>query len=55
VREVALGGLHQVRDQVVTALQLDVDLREGVLEALAQLHQPVVDRDAPEDDRDDEG
>jgi hypothetical protein len=30
VLEVPLGGLDEVRDQIVAALQLDVDLSKGV-------------------------
>jgi iron complex outermembrane recepter protein len=41
----ALGRLHEVRDQVVAPLELHVDLRERVLEAVPQRHQPVVDTD----------
>jgi len=39
VFEVALGRLDEIGDQVVTALELHVDLREGVLEPVAQPHQ----------------
>jgi hypothetical protein len=54
VLDVALGGLDQVGNQVVAALQLHVDLREGVLEAIAHRHQAVVDRDRPEHDHNDD-
>ena len=54
MRHVGLGGFDQVGDQIVAALELDVDLREGVLEAIAQVHQVVVERDQPENDRDDD-
>src|SRR2546425_6815420 len=54
VLDVALRRFHEIRDQVVAALQLDVDLRKGVLEAVALRNQPVVDRDQPHDGRDDD-
>jgi hypothetical protein len=50
VLEIALGGLHQIGDQVVTPFELDFDLGKGVLEPVAQLDQPVVDTDRPDDD-----
>src|SRR5262249_53196519 len=46
--------LDQVRNQVVAALELHVDLREGVLEAVAQRHQAVVDGDRPDREGDDD-
>src|SRR4029077_9752335 len=54
VLQVALDRLDQVRDQVVAAPELDVDLRERVLEAVAQHDQAIVDRDRPDDDHDDD-
>src|SRR5690554_4395280 len=45
VAHVGPGGLHQVGNQVVAALELYLDLGEGVLEAVLQRHQAVVDRD----------
>src|SRR5690606_38176053 len=54
VLEVRLGRLDQVGDEVVPALELDVDLRERVLEAVPQADQPVVDADHPEDEHDDD-
>ena len=50
VLDVALGGLDQVGDQVVAPLELDIDLREGVLEPVAQRNQPVVRADRPQQD-----
>jgi hypothetical protein len=47
---IASGDLDQVGNQVVAALQLHVDLREGVLERVARGHQAVVDAHAPECD-----
>jgi len=49
--QVALGRFHQVGDQVVAALELHVDLGEGVLEPVAQGHQTVVDGDRGTDDQ----
>src|SRR5665811_2149288 len=51
LRHIRLGGLHQVGDQVVAALQLHVDLRKCVLEAVSERNQAVVDRDRPEEGR----
>ena len=45
VLHVGLGRFDQVRDQVVAPLQLHVDLRERVLEAVPQADQLVVDTD----------
>ena len=45
VLHVALGGLHQVGDEVVAARELHVDLRERVLVAVARADQAVVQRD----------
>src|SRR5712664_2624688 len=42
VLQIALRGLDQVRDQVVPALELHVDLRERVLVPVAQVDQTVV-------------
>src|SRR5690606_29594615 len=52
VAEVALGGLHQVRYQVETPLQLDVDLGEGILVSIACHHEAVVDPDREKCDSD---
>jgi hypothetical protein len=53
VRHVALGHFDQVRDLVVPARELHVDLRDGVLERIAGGDEPVVDADRPQgrDDR----
>jgi hypothetical protein len=48
VLHVALGGLNEIRDEVVAALELDVDLGEGVFEAVAKGDQAVVDAGDPE-------
>ena len=47
---VTLGGFDEVRDQVVTALQLHVHLGERVLEAVPQPDEGVVDADQEEAD-----
>jgi hypothetical protein len=39
---VGFGGLDEVRDEVVAAFQLNIDLREGIFEAVAQRHELVV-------------
>ena len=55
---VALDGVHEVRDQVVAALQLDFDLGERLVDAQSLLDQAVVDpdhdHDQDDDDRDDD-
>ena len=48
VLHVALGGLNEIRDEVVAALELDVDLGEGVFEAVAKGDKAVVDAGDPE-------
>src|SRR3972149_6205483 len=45
---VAADGLHQVRDQVVAAAELDVDLRPAVVDPVAERDEPVEDQDADE-------
>ena len=50
VLDVALGGLDQVRNQVVAALELHVNLRVGVLEAVAQRDEFVVAADDKADE-----
>src|SRR5262245_45310100 len=47
VAHVALDGFDQVRNQLVAAFELHVDLGEGVLEAVPGDHQPVVDVHEP--------
>ncbi|MNV58615.1 hypothetical protein D3C71_1510010 [compost metagenome] len=47
VLQIAARHLHQIGNQIVSALELHVDLAKGVGDAVAQLHQPVVDRDGP--------
>jgi len=51
---VALDRLHQVRDQVVAPLELDVDLRPGVVDPVPQPDQAVVAEDEDEDEEDDD-
>ena len=48
VLHVALGGLDEVGDEIVAALELDVDLGEGVFEAIAEGDEGVVDAGDPE-------
>src|SRR5215210_118925 len=45
VRRVALHGLDEVRDQVVAAPELYVDLRPRVAHAVPEPHESVVERD----------
>jgi hypothetical protein len=53
VRGVALDGLDQVRDQVVALLELNIDVGEGLVRALAQRNKAVVDRNDPDHEQDD--
>ena len=48
---VPLDGLHKVWDEVVPALELDVDVGPTLADVLTQAHEPVVYGDEP-DDRD---
>jgi hypothetical protein len=52
----ALGRFHQVRDQIVAAFELDINLGERVFEPVAQADQPVVNTDniQKHDDGDDQ-
>ena len=53
---VLLGRLDQVEDEVESAAQLNVDLGEGILVAVASPDQTVVDDDRRDDQqRDDDG
>ena len=52
VREIAARHLHQIGNQVIPALELHIDLAKRVGNAVAQLHQPVVDRHSPQPHRD---
>ena len=51
---VALDGVHEVRDQVVPALELDLDLGESLIDAESLLDQAVVDPDREDDQQDDD-
>src|SRR6185437_15173831 len=51
---VSLRGLHQVRNQVVAACELHVDLSEGVLEGVACRDQAVVGGNEDNHGRDDD-
>jgi hypothetical protein len=51
VLKVAFGRLHEVWDEVVAALELDINLGEGVFEAVPQSHKLVV---LPGDEKQDE-
>src|SRR5688572_3990040 len=49
VAHVPFDGLDEVRNQVVAARQLDIDLRESVTHAVARVDEVVVNRDRVED------
>ena len=51
VRRIALDGLDQVRDQVVPALELDVDPAPGLVDAVAPPDHAVVDPDQEQDEK----
>ena len=48
VLQVALGDLDQIRDEVVAALQLHIDLGEGILEAITEGDEAVVETGDPD-------
>jgi len=49
VRRIALHGLHQIGDEIVPLLELDVDVGERLVDALPHGNEAVVDRDRPQD------
>ena len=51
---VALDRVDEVRDEIVPALQLDLDLGEGLIDPEPLLDQPVVEGDQEQDDRHDD-
>jgi hypothetical protein len=55
VFHIALGDFDEIRDQVIAAFQLNVDLGEGIFEAVAEFDELVIDTSDPEAEDDDEG
>ena len=51
---VTLGALDQVRDEVVAALELHVDLGKGVLVLVPADDEAIVDCNQPEDEQHDD-
>ena len=52
---ISLYRVHEVRDEVVAALELHVDVRPGLLGAVDERHEVIIDKDEDdEDDRDDD-
>ena len=51
---VPLDGIHQVRDEVGALLELHVDLRPAVFDAVAQCDQTVVGGHSPQHYQDDD-
>ena len=45
---ITLDGLDEIADQVMTALEFDIDLAPGLLDQIALLDQAVVDAHGPE-------
>ena len=54
VLHVALDRFNQVGNQVVSSLQLDLDLREGVLKTVLQSDERVVNADQGHDQEQEE-
>ena len=54
MRHVAFDGFDQIGNQVVSASQLHVDLRECVTDSVAQVDEIVVDGNRPKDDQRDD-
>ena len=50
MRRVALHRVHEVGDEVVAALEHGFHLGPGTVDALVQADDPVVDRDAPQEE-----
>ena len=57
MREIGLGGFHQVRDQVMAALELHIDLGESISIEVTRTDEAVVlrhdEQPQQQDDRDD--
>jgi hypothetical protein len=54
---VPFGDFHQIGNEIVAALELDVDLSEGIFESIAQRDEGVVDardRQAENNDNDEQ-
>ena len=54
VRRVALDRLDEVRDEIPPALELDLDLRPRVVDAVPVADEPVVERDREDDQEQDD-
>ena len=50
IGHVSADRLQEIGDEVVTAVEFDVDLAPGLLDEVAQTHEAVVGDDHPEDD-----
>ncbi len=55
VAHVAFDGFDEVGDEVVAALELDINLRPGVIHVIAEVDEAVVDGDEPEDEDGEDG
>ena len=53
VRRIAFHRLDEIGDEVHAELELDIDVREGLIAAIAQSNNAIVHRD--EEERDDDG
>ena len=54
VAHVSLGNLHEIRDQVVSSLELNVDLAECVLVTVPQADERVERPDRVQDEQNDD-
>ena len=54
MRGIALHGFDQVRNQVVTLLELHVDIGEGLSDPLAERDETVVGRERKQHENDDD-
>ena len=50
---VAFYGFDEVRYEVVASGELDVNLGKGILDAISQVDEIIIDRDSKGDDRND--
>ncbi len=49
---VAFDGFNEIRNQVIATSQLNIDLSESILDAIAKIYESVVDANCVEDYRD---
>jgi hypothetical protein len=54
MRGLTLHGFDQIGDQIVPLLQLHVDVGEGLIDALSERNQSVLDKDGENDQKTDD-